>query len=225
MKKTIVKVLAVSVLIFLFGLRDVHAEKKVTLGFKAGYNFASHWSHKEKLDDSSILIRPKLSVFAGALASFKLSNSFRLQMEILYNQKGAKHDVTIPYLPIGTLSVVYDFRYLEVPVILKYYIRKGKGRFQPILSLGPYFSFLLKSVYSVSNPYTGIIEYDIEDVKKTDMGFTGGPGIEIHDDNIVFGIFYRSSMGFVNLDLPTGPGAPTVSLRNYCHMITFEISY
>ncbi|MFC2161235.1 porin family protein [Acidobacteriota bacterium] len=225
MNKKILKVLAVLILIFLFGHLNVHAEKKVNLGFKAGYNFSSHWSAEEKIEDSSVVIRSKFGILAGAVANFRISDFFRLQPEILYFQKGSIQDVTVPDVPIGTISVVYDLHYLEIPIILKSYLRKGKGRVQPVLSVGPFISFLLKSTYSYSNIYIGNMEYDIDNLKKTDMGFHSGLGIEFHDEKIIFGIHLRSSMGFVNLDLPTGPNAPTVALRNLSYVFNIELLY
>lgn len=225
MKKAIGKVLGVLVLIILFGQIGVYGENKVKFGFKAGINFSSHWSTEEKPDDSSVLIRSKLGLLAGALANVRLSNLFRLQPEVFYIQKGSNQDINVPGAPIGTISVVYDLQYLEIPVVLKIYPRKGKGRLQPTLSSGGYFSFLLKGAYSYSNMFIGSFEYDIEDLRKTDMGFLGGAGIEFQDETLVFGIQYRYSMGFVDLDLPTGPNAPTVALRNYSHMINLELFF
>ena len=224
MKKTIVKVFGVSVLIFLFCHPNVHAEKKLNFGIKVGYDFASHWSTGEKADDS-VIIRSKFGLLAGVMANFRLSNFFRLQPEILYVQKGSRQDVTVPESPIGTIAVIYDLQYLEIPVVLKFYPKKGKGLFQPVLSTGPYFSFLLKSAYSYSNPFIGNMEFDIEGLKTMDMGFLSGLGIEFHEEKMIFGFHLRYSMGFINLDLPTGPGAPTVPLRNYSYMFTIELLY
>jgi hypothetical protein len=225
MKNSILKALGVSVLIFLFCHCHVHAEKKLNFGIKAGYDFSSHWSTEDKADDSSVVIRSKSGLLAGASVNFRLSDSFRLQPEILYIQKGSEQDVTVPEAPIGTIYVVYDLRYLEIPIVLKFYPKKGKGLFQPVLCTGPYFSFLLKSTYSYSNRFIGDLEFDIEGLKKTDIGFLSGLGIEFHKVKIAFGIHLRYSMGFVNLDLPTGPDAPTVPLRNYSYMLSIELLF
>ncbi len=174
MRQTFFKILAISVLIILFCHGNAYAEKKLNFGIKAGYNFSSHWSTQEKVDDSSVIIRSEFGLVAGVLANFRLSNFFRLQPEILYIQKGSKQDVAIPGVPFGTIFVIYDLDYLEIPIVLKFYPKKGKGLFQPVLSTGPYLSFLLKSAYSTSHPLIDKMEYDIEGLKKIDMGFLSG---------------------------------------------------
>jgi hypothetical protein len=225
MKKAIAKALVVSVLAILISQTAVYGEKRIEFGVKAGYNFASHWSTEEKPDDSSVIIRSQFGLLAGTMADIRLSGLFRLQPEILYVQKGSIQEVAAPGVPIGYVTVVYDLQYLEIPLLLKLYPRKGKGLVQPVLSSGGYFSYLLKGSYSFSNPFIGSMDFDMEDLQKTDFGFLGGLGIEFQEETLTFGIQYRYSMGFVDLDLPTGPGAPTVALRNFSHMISFEIFF
>jgi len=225
MKKASAKVLVVLLLIILFGQIGVYGENRFRFGFKAGYNFSSHWSTEAKPDESAIKIRSKSGLLAGALANIRLSDLFRFQPEIQYVQKGSNQEVAVPDAPIGPISVIYDLQYLEFPIALKIYPLKGKGRLQPTLSTGGYFSFLLKSEYRYSNWAIGDFTFDIEELKKTDLGLLGGAGIEFHDPTLIFGIQYRYSMGFVDLDLPTGPNAPTVALRNYSHMFSIELFF
>ncbi len=199
------------------------AATDIKFGLKAGFDISSQWSSEEKIEDDSIVLRSRSGILFGAMTRFHLSNLFKLQPEIFYVQKGSRQDVTIPGVPIGTVHVAYDLRYLEIPVLLKTYPLKGKGAIQPTLSFGPYFAFLLNGTYSLVNNKIGNFEEAMDDLKKTDMGIVMGSGLELKNDTIEFGFHYRTSMGFVNLALPTGPGAPTVSLRNLNYMVTLEI--
>jgi len=66
----------------------------------------------------------------------------------------------------------------------------------------------------------GNIEEDLDGLKTTDVGFISGSGVDFKIKKIVFSLQYRYSMGFVDLALPTGPGAPKIALRNYNHALT-----
>lgn len=222
--RKIVLIACVSLLMFLsINVSEGMAAPDIKFGLKAGFDISSQWSNEEKIEDDSIVLRSKNGVLFGAMTRFHLSNLFKLQPEIFYVQKGSKQDVTIPGVPIGTVHVAYDLRYLEIPVLLKTYPLKGKGAIQPTLSFGPYFAFLLNGTYSLVNNKIGNFEEEMDDLRKTDMGIVMGSGLELKNDTIEFGFHYRTSMGFVNLALPTGPGAPTVSLRNLNYTVTLEI--
>jgi len=221
-----IKKLAASVLtVFLFSVctGQVSSADNVKFGFKDGFGISGHWSNQKNSQDDSVESRFTTGYLFGVTVRFTLSDALKLQPELLYFRKGSKQDVTIPGSPLGTLFVKYRLPYLELPVTLKWYFLRKKGSFRPNVAMGIYVAYLLKGSYTVSNPFIGDIREDIEGLKRTDMGFIFGSGVDFNLLNIEFGLQYRYSMGFVDLDLPTGPGAPTIALRNYNHALTLAI--
>ena len=213
------------ILILLFFSNQTASGEKINFGLKYGFNISGHWSAKEKIEDDSVKLRFTDGILFGAMARFSISDFFKLQPELLYIQKGSIQEVTTPGSPIGTIKVNYDLQYIEIPLVLKLYFLKGKGSIQPTFSLGPYYAFLIKGAYTVSNIFIGSTKLDIDELKSSDMGVLFGSGVEFKKEKMEFSIQYRYSMGFVDLDLPTGPGAPTVAMRNYSYILTFEIVF
>lgn len=225
MKRIALIIIISSFMLSTFFLGNSFSATKLNLGFKVGFDISAHWSTEEKSDQYSVESHSKNGFLFGAIARFKISNFFKLQSEILYVQKGSEQDVTIPSVPIGTIKVLYDLQYVEIPLVLKSYPLKGKGAIQPYFSIGPYYAFLLKSTYKLSNIMIGNVEEDMEDLKKNDMGIIFGSGLEFKKKKIEFSINYRYSMGFVDLNLPTGPDFPIIELRNNNHMVTYNIMF
>ncbi len=212
------------ILVFIFFSNHIFSADKVKFGIKDGFNISGHWSNKDSKDDS-VKSRFTSGYLIGIAARFKLSDHLKLQPEILYFRKGSKQDVTIPGSPIGTLYVKYNLNYIEFPITLKWYFLNAKGSVQPHFSFGGYFAYLMKGNYTVSNSFIGDIEEDLDGLKSTDVGFISGSGVDFKIKKLVFSLQYRYSMGFVDLDLPTGPGAPTIALRNYNHALTLGIFF
>ncbi|MBN1272327.1 MAG: hypothetical protein JXB26_08655 [Candidatus Aminicenantes bacterium] len=49
--------------------------------------------------------------------------------------------------------------------------------------------------------------------------------MKIKGPKLHFSLNYRFSLGFVDLDLPTGPGFPTIAHKNQCHMMFLEVYF
>ena len=110
MKKVILLVLAI--LISASGF-----SQEIDLGIKAGANFSS-------ITDAQGLSN-KTGFLAGAFVGAKFGDKIGLQVDLLYSQQGAEFDT-------GS----FDLTYVNVPVVLKYYLFKGLN-----LQAGPQFGF------------------------------------------------------------------------------------
>ncbi len=93
--------------------------QEIDLGIKAGANFAT-------ITDASNASN-KTGFLAGAFVGFKFSDKIGLQADLLYSQQGAEFD-----------GEKFDLTYVNVPVVLKYYIIQGLN-----LQAGPQFGFVV----------------------------------------------------------------------------------
>lgn len=91
----------------------------IDLGVKVGANFATLSGAVDGLSN-------KTGFHAGAFAGVKFTN-VGIQADLLYSQQGAKFD-----------GGEFDLSYVNVPVVVKYYIFKGLN-----LQVGPQFGFVV----------------------------------------------------------------------------------
>ena len=115
MKKIILIAIIVTLNSFVFG------QAKIALGIKGGLNFS-------KLDVSNVTSSAKTGYHAGAYALFKFAK-IGIQPEVIFSQQGSVVDLE-----------EWDSKYLNIPLILKYYMIAGVN-----LQVGPQFGFLSKA--------------------------------------------------------------------------------
>jgi hypothetical protein len=96
----------------------------IDLGVKGGLNFSNVTNIK------SLGIQSKTGFHAGVFVGIKFSGKIGIQADLLYSQQGAK-------LNAGD----FDLTYVNVPVVLKYYLVDGIG-FN--IQAGPQFGFLVE---------------------------------------------------------------------------------
>jgi len=89
------------------------------LGIKAGANFSS-------ITDAQGFSN-KTGFLAGVFVGAKFGDKIGIQADLLYSQQGAEFDA-------GS----FDLTYVNVPVVLKYYLFKGLN-----LQAGPQFGFIV----------------------------------------------------------------------------------
>ncbi len=93
--------------------------QELDLGIKAGANFAN-------ITDASGLSN-KTGFQAGVFGGIKFTDKVGIQADLLYSQQGAEFD-------FGK----FDLTYLNVPVVLKYYLIQGLN-----IQAGPQFGFIV----------------------------------------------------------------------------------
>lgn len=118
MKKLIVAIVAICIGTTAFS-------QDLDLGIKAGANFSN-------ITDASNLSN-KTGFQAGIFAGLKFTDKVGLQADLLYSQQGAEFD-------FGD----FDLTYINVPVVLKYYIVQGLN-----IQAGPQFGFIVDDKITV----------------------------------------------------------------------------
>lgn len=122
--------------------------QEIDLGVKAGANFAN----VSDVDDLS----SKTGFQAGVFAGIKFSDKIGIQADLLYSQQGAEFD-----------AGEFDLSYVNVPVVLKYYIVQGLN-----LQAGPQFGFIVDDKISLD------VFGDIADAEKADVSGIVGAGYD-----------------------------------------------
>lgn len=112
MKKIIVAIVALAIGTTAFS-------QELDLGIKAGANFAN-------ISDASDFSN-KTGFQAGIFAGVKFTDKVGIQADMLYSQQGAEFD-----------GGEFDLTYINVPVVLKYYIIQGLN-----IQAGPQFGFVV----------------------------------------------------------------------------------
>lgn len=141
MKKLVVLVIAVLVSSMSFA-------QEIDLGVKAGVNFANI---SDVTDTSS-----KTGFHAGAFAGLKFSDKIGVQADLLYSQQGAKFD-----------GGEFDLTYVNVPVVLKYYLVKGLN-----IQLGPQFGFVVDD--NIKEVFNNLAESE-----SSDLSGIAGVGLDL----------------------------------------------
>ncbi|MFT5436846.1 MAG: hypothetical protein ACI840_001497 [Ulvibacter sp.] len=177
MKK--ITVLVVAILISASGF-----SQSIDLGIKAGANFANI-SDVEGGDAKSIT-----GFQAGVFVGFKLGDKIGLQADVLYSQQGSKIS-----------DVQFDLTYVNVPIVLKYYIFQGLN-----IQAGPQFGINIKDNLS-ETVAAGLVK-----PKSIDISGVVGVGYDLPMGLRVEG---RYNLGLTEILEPTGqtasvPGKNTV---------------
>ena len=200
------------------------AESNIRFGLKGSLNIGRHWSSEELSGKGYSVTAENRTTFAlGGLIAWRLSHRFHLQPEIYYIKKGSKQTLTEDTLPIGPIKATYSLGYIEIPVLLKAYIKGDQELLGAHLVAGPYLSLLADDKYTIKNSYLGESESGITGLRSTDYGLIFGLGLDVNGPDARFVFDYRFSLGLAGLTLPTGPTLPTLEMRNQCHMFVLEV--
>jgi hypothetical protein len=197
------KKLSVICLVLVFGFVFSQNVYPDGYGIKAGVNFADlSNSQNPILEMFGIRFGTKIGIIAGAFYRIDLTDSFAIQPELYYSQKGTKASgegslYGAPY------SYDFSFRldYIEIPILMKYRI-PTRGKFTPSIFAGPYVAFKAsaKAVLTVeSGGVKQTQEVDIEKVKTMDFGLAVGANLDfdIGHSSIIFDIRY--SVGLLKI--------------------------
>ena len=167
MKKLILIAIIVSLNSFVFG------QAKIAIGIKGGLNFS-------KLDVSNVSSSSKTGYHAGAYALFKFAK-IGLQPEVIFSQQGSEVELE-----------TWDTKYLNIPIILKYYLLAGVN-----LQAGPQFGFLNKAELDGQN---------IKDLlKSSDISLALGLGWDAP-----FGLSFDARYNLGLSEINDEPGSETI---------------
>ena len=167
------------------------------LGIRAGVNYAGFGG-----SDADNLDR-KWGGHAGLTANFPLSadNFFSIQPELLYSMKGAETSAD---------DVKWKINYLDVPVLGR--INAGPLYFEA----GPQVSFRIGGEVDVNNT---TITDDLDDYKRTSLGYAAGVGLQATPLGISIGVRYNGDISKLYDNTNIG------NYRNDVFMLTLGYSF
>lgn len=182
------KVLFIAV-IAMFGLSSINAQN-VRLGAKAGVNFATFSG--DDTDDMDYVT----SFHAGIVSEVMISNRFSFQPELLYSKQGASDTYEDEF---GKLETTYDLSYLNMPLMIKFYIAEGFS-----IQAGPQIGLLLDAelesdITNKLDPTRNLetTENIKDELNKTDYGVNFGITYQF-DNGLNFGARYNLGLSNIN---------------------------
>ena len=119
--------------------------EKVKIGVKAGLNIASLTFDENELESSQ-----KTGFTAGIMAEIPLAKNFSVQPEVLYSQQGMKFSYSDIDVANSSYKSTITLNYLNIPVMLKYYVLKGLS-----VQAGSQIGILLKSNNKYQDNFLG----------------------------------------------------------------------
>lgn len=166
------KILLSAVAVMAFGVAQA---QEIKFGAKAGLNIANLGGDAET--DGS-----RTGFHIGAVAEFKLTETFSIQPELVYSMQGAKTKFGIEELG---MVVEEDLKldYINIPIMAKYYVMEGLS-----LEAGPQIGFLMSAKFGSEDVKDGY--------KSIDFGLAAGVGYELP-----MGVFFqaRYNAGLANI--------------------------
>jgi hypothetical protein len=211
--------------LFLFQNTFLMAQNGVKFGLRAGYSMATQYGIIEPDIPYTVDVYYRHGLAGGLLIYYPVTDSFGLQQEFLYVQKGSAEDIALKDRPIKTRTE-YDINYFEIPIVMRLAFVRVKSC-TVYLSSGFALSILLNGEYRLS----GVAEFEgapltfsdtnkIKSVDIFDYGFLYGGGVECK----VFGhpcfLEYRFTIGWNTLMMPTVEGEAPAPLRNQDYIFT-----
>lgn len=192
----------ITLLMFILGVgitttsAQTSQKEPFTWGIKAGVNVSDFYG--DDADNSDV----RAGFSGGLLFNYRFNSYWAIQPEVLFNIKGADLDTG---LAGENGPAEYEFGYLNVPVLAKFYIPTGSA-LTPNLFAGPEVGFKL---YGESN------DSDIDDeLKDAEFGIAFGAGLDLstgsNPANLIrtVGLDLRYSLGLTDVfDTPQEPEA------------------
>jgi len=173
---------------------SVAAAQNVRFGVKAGPSYTK-FRGVDPAQLSSASNAYRLGFHAGVLAEVKVTDTFSVQPELLYSQKGAKNKL---------VSEIYDvFSYLDLPIVVK--ARLGETGF--FLEGGPQFGYLLRATSTFMD-----YSYNVRDsYEKVDVGYAAGLGYQLASGPL---LGFRFNGGLTRLNQPIISGGQIRATEN-----------
>nr|WP_082586787.1 porin family protein [Flavobacterium sp. Root935] len=154
------------------GVTVMAQTEKVKLGVKAGLNLANLTFDENELNSSS-----KTGFTAGLMVEIPVAKNFSIQPELLYSQQGTKISFSDQDVTNSNYKSTIDLNYLNIPVMLKYYVLKGLS-----VQVGPQIGILLKANNEYHDNFLGYDNHENLDLKKYSTGI---------DTSVNFGLGYQ----------------------------------
>lgn len=193
----------------------------VTIGIMAGANYAKVTQEPASADAT---FDYHTGLVAGAFVGVKVADAISIEPQALYSVKGANIKGTgSNSSSTGSIKL----NYLEIPVLVKFWIPMSDSQVKPFLFAGPEFEYLISCKIS-GKPFGITGEQDCDKpptnikIKSTDWGATAGGGLEFKAGQQVVRIDARYTLGLT--DLNNDPSDKTKA-KNRSFMGTIGIGF
>ncbi len=234
-------------LTFLLFVINNLSDAQIKFGVKAGLNSSTVATDKNGADLSA-----KTGLNLGGFVCFHLSESFAIQPELYYAEKGAKakgeyfntyyvgnYPNQTSVIESGTLDGSAKLTYLDLQALGSYQLDIGGSPFRPLFFAGPSFAIRLTAreeqsgeVTAHSIPsnskysYTRQINKSRDDkdiVKSADLGIVLGGGIRYRVEKAgSVSLDLRYNLGVTNFNKETSADAPKDFNRVFSILIGYE---
>lgn len=154
------------------GVTVMAQTEKVKLGVKAGLNLSSLTFDESELNSSN-----KTGFTAGVMVEIPIAKNFSLQPELLYSEQGSKSSFSDADVTNSHYKSTIDLNYLNIPVMLKYYVLKGLS-----VQAGPQIGILLKANNKYQDNFLGYENRETFNLKEYSTGI---------DTSVNFGLGYQ----------------------------------
>lgn len=158
-----------------FGLTVINAQ--TSIGLRVGTNLNKFsYSGEDATDDFTEFQKSNAGLNFAIPVEFKFSNSFAVQPELSFNQKGEKTSIDFLGLKVTTKTI---FNYLELPILGKYMF--GTEKIQANILAGPSFGYALNGKV-VEGDESEKIDLSDEDVSYNRFDFAAqfGAGVSVN---------------------------------------------
>lgn len=216
MKKNRSKLLPVIVFISIFYLVLSPARAQVHFGLKGGLALGTLKSIPEAFLEG-FPWKTRQSWAWGAFASFEFLKGVSLQPEVLLLQKGARL-VDSEY----DFEAHFNFKYLEIPVLLKIDLYLEGAAAVPSLFFGSFFGFNNRASIVMIDPLSRETEDIKSDVEKAEYGVTFGLAVTQKWGPGYLSIDARYDLGLSNILKPGVEWMDSIKTRTWVFLIGYS---
>jgi hypothetical protein len=169
--------LGIAALFVVASVQAAFSQASVSLGIKGGLNFAN-------VNSTSVgaAFDSRTGYHAGAFVSIKMTK-IAIQPEVIFSQQGST-------VKISGTSFDSNFSYVNIPVMLKFYVVSGLN-----LQVGPQFGFLTSSTGPDPSGSGTLVDYK-NYLKSSDISVGLGAGFDISK----FSIDARYNLGISEIN-------------------------
>ena len=160
--------------------------QKFNYGIKVGSNFAVQSETGDLYNNNDI----KIGLHVGAFGNISITENFKLQTEINYDQKGSYTD-----------EITNSYDYITIPVLAK--VSLGKSLKTPLqfnVYAGPYAAFLVNAETEISDQENVQTFDNKENTNNSEIGLIGGFGISYPLNNSTVFLDFRLGLGLNDYD-------------------------
>ena len=199
--------LTAAILFFALSVANASALGRFTMGVKGGLNVANMRIESANTISS---YQTRTQFVWGGFISYRLSDLFSLQVEVLDSPKGTR---LLQALSGTNGEITLMYRYTEVPLLIKLAQGRG-GRLMPSLYAGPYWAKLREAqIRSVSQ--SGDVTENLTGQRSTDFGLIFGFSLDYNLGPITLIGEARYGLGLLDVDKAAGS---TLNHRGFSFM-------